>query len=146
MSGTYAYVDNITVCGYNKNDQNNKLIALFSAAKKECLTFNESKCVFAIAKIDLLGYRISHQKIKPDPERLQPLLELVLHKTKSDLQRALGMFSYFLGIYKSIQNFSDKIRPSVQFNLFSFFPLSSDAAESFELLRQNLASVCLTSV
>ena len=74
LSGTYAYVDNITVCGYDKNDHDNKLNALFSAAKKECLTFNESKCVFARTEINLLGYRISHQKIKPDPERLKPLL------------------------------------------------------------------------
>ena len=143
LSGTYAYVDNITVCGYDKNDHDNKLNALFSAAKKECLTFNESKCVFARTEIDLLGYRISHQKIKPDPERLKPLLELPLPKTKSDLQRALGMFSYYA---KWIKNFSDKIRPLVQSNITSSFPLSSDAAKSFELLRQNLASSCLTSV
>ena len=55
------------------------------------ITSNESKCVFACAEIDLLGDRISRQKIKPDPERLTPLLELTLPKTKSDLQRALGI-------------------------------------------------------
>ena len=53
------------------------------------------------------------------------------------------MFSYYA---KWIQNFSDKIRPLVQSNLFSSFPLSSDVVESFKLLRQNLASACLTSV
>ena len=53
------------------------------------------------------------------------------------------MFSYYA---KWIQNFSDIIRPLIQSNLFSYFPLSSDAAKSFELLRQNLASACLTSV
>ena len=85
MSDTCAYADNITVCGYDKNANNNKLNALFSAAKKECLTFNESKCVFACAEIDLLCYRISHQKFKPDPERLKALLKLPLPKTKFDL-------------------------------------------------------------
>ena len=108
MSGTYAYADNITVFGYDKNDHDNKLNALFSAAKKECLTFNESKCVFARAEIDLLGYTIFHQTNKPGPERLKPLLELPLLKTKSDFKRALGMFSYYA---KWIQNFSYKIRP-----------------------------------
>ena len=45
------------------------------------------------------------------------------------------MFSYYA---RWIQNFSEKIRPT--------FALSSDAATSFELLWQNLASTCLTGV
>ena len=123
------------VCGYDKNDHDNKLNALFSAAKKEWLTFSESKCIFARAEIDLLGYRISHKKIKPHPERLKPLLELPLPKTKPDLKRAIGMFSYYA---KWIQNFSDKIRSLVQSNLFSSFPLSSDAAESLNSYDKTL--------
>ena len=83
------------------------------------------------------------KKIKPDPKRLEPLLALPLPETKSDLQKALEMFSYYANW---IQNFSDKICPLVQSNLFSFFPFSSDVVENFKLLRQNLASACLTSV
>ena len=59
------------------------LKTLFSAAKSENVTFNNIKCVFACTKIDLLGYRISHDIIQSDPERLRPLLELPLPQKKS---------------------------------------------------------------
>ena len=75
LRDTYAYLDNITVCGKTMKDHDHNLKALFSAAKSENLTFNNSKCVFARTEIDVLGYRISHNLIQSDPERLQPLLE-----------------------------------------------------------------------
>ena len=54
------------------------------AAEKETLTFSEEKCVFPVNTIDLLGYRISHNFIKSDPDCLAPLLNLpVLEESKS---------------------------------------------------------------
>ena len=54
------------------------------AAEKETLTFSEEKCVFPVNTIDLLGYRISHNFIKSDPDCLAPLLNLpVLEEPKS---------------------------------------------------------------
>ena len=95
LTGTFAYLDNITVCGHDKSDHNANVNALFNAAKIEGLTFNESKCSFFQKEIDLLGYRVSYKNIKPDPERLRPLMQLPLPTCKSELQRALGMFSYY---------------------------------------------------
>ena len=64
LRDTYAYLDNITVCGKTMKDHDHNLKALFSAAKSENLTFNNSKCVFVRTEIDLLGYRISHNLIQ----------------------------------------------------------------------------------
>ena len=76
LSGTFAYLDNITVSGVNKNDHDSKLNALLNAAKSEGLTFNDSKCTCCRTKIDLLGYRVSHNVIQHDPERLRPSNEM----------------------------------------------------------------------
>ena len=95
LRDTYAYLGNITVCGKTMKDHNHNLKALFSAAKSENLTFNNSKCVFARTKIDLLGYRISHNLIQSDPERLRPLLDLPLPQKKAELQGVIDMFSYY---------------------------------------------------
>ena len=92
---TYAHLDNIAVCGRDNCNHNDNLNFLFNAAKCEGLTFNKSKCLFARREIDLLGYRVSHYKIKPDPERLRPLMPLSLPTSKSELQRTIGMFSYY---------------------------------------------------
>ena len=110
LYGTFAYLDNITVSGIDKNDHDFKLRALLNAAKAEGLTFNDSKCVYCRTEIDLLGYRISHNVIQPDPERLRPLLEMKCPVSKSELLRIIGMFSYYA---KWIHNFSQKIRPLI---------------------------------
>ena len=143
LSGTYAYLDNITVCGVNNLDHDAKLKALLCAARNEGLTFNENKCTFNQKEINLLGYRVSHAQIKPDPERLRPLLEMPLPQTKPELQRALGMFSYYA---RWIPNFSSKIRPLVQSNVSSTFPLSLDASQSFSNLLQDLAAASVTCI
>ena len=60
LIGTYAYLDNITVCGRDDCDHNDNLNSLFNAAKCEGLTFNKSKCLFSRREIDLHGYWVSH--------------------------------------------------------------------------------------
>ena len=41
LKGTFAYLDHITVSGFDKTDRDTKLDVLLSVAKAECLTFNE---------------------------------------------------------------------------------------------------------
>ena len=94
LIGTYAYLNNITVCRRDDCDHNASLKSLSNAAKCEGLTFNKWKCLCLRREIDLLGYRASHHKIKPYPERLRPLMQFPLPTTKSESQRTLGMFSY----------------------------------------------------
>ena len=130
LSGTFVYLDNITVSGVNKNDHDIKLNALLNAAKCEGLTFNDSKCIYCRTEIDLLGYRVSHNVIQPDPERLRTLLEMKCPNSKSELRRVIGMFSYYA---KWVHNFSHKIRPLIQ-PISSSFPLSEKSLNAFHLL------------
>ena len=74
LSGTFAYLDNITVSSVNKNDHDIKLNALLTAEKSEGLTFHNSKCIYCRTEIDLLSYRVSHNIIRSEPKRLRPLL------------------------------------------------------------------------
>ena len=53
------------------------------------------------------------------------------------------MFSYYA---RWIPNFSFKIRPLVQSNVNSFFPLSSDASRSFSTLCSNCAAACVSCI
>ena len=142
MCGTYAYLDNITVSGNNTADHGDKLKALLNAAKREGLTINDNKCIYNQTEINLLRYRITHSQIRPDPERLRPLLKMPLPQCKTELQRVLGMFSYYA---RWIPNFSSKIK-LLKSNVNSFFPLSSDTSRSFSTLRSDLAAACVSCI
>lgn len=137
---TFAYLDNVTVTGHNREDHDRNLKALLNAARIEGFTLNESKSVYAVTELDLLGYRVSHNTIKPDPERLQPLIDLPVPSTKRELKRCLGMFAYYA---RWIKDFSANIAP---LSKVESFPLSSNAVSCFENLRKSLFSASLRCI
>ena len=119
LEGTFAYIDNVTVCGNNYTDHDRNLKKFMAAVEKYNLTLNKDKCFFGVDTINLLGYTVKKGSMSPDPERLKPLLKLPIPDIMRALKRALGMFAHYS---QWIASFSNKIRPLVQTNSF---PLSS---------------------
>ena len=76
LQDTFAYVDNVTICGRNMSEHNRNYDNFLSAAKDYGLTFNEDKTTVAARTITLLGYEVSNGVVKPDPERFRALREL----------------------------------------------------------------------
>ena len=83
---------------------------------------------------------LSHNSIKADPERLQPLLNLPLPLNGKALQRTVGFFSYYS---KFIRNYSEKIRPLLQ---CLTFPLHRQATDAFKLLKNDIANAVVKSI
>ena len=79
-------------------------------------------------------------EIKLDPERIAPLKDLEVPKSKKELQRILGLFSYYS---KWAPNFSEIIRPLVQNEAF---PLSNDAISAFYLMKNKIAEATLQPI
>lgn len=140
LAGVFIYLDNLTVAGMTDNDHDRNLDALLKAAKKENFTFNDSKTVLKVSQIDLLGYRVSHGKIQPDPERLRPLLELPVPRTTKELKRCAGLFAYYA---KWIRDFSKKVAPLTKNPVL---PLTKEGERAFSTLRRDLAGACLNTI
>jgi len=141
LSGTYAYLDNVTVVGTEQADHDRRLEAVLRAAEAENLQLNDAKFETDKSEIDLLGYRMSHNLIRPDPKRLEPLMNLLVHQSKGELQRAVGLFAYYA---KWIVNFSSKARPLHQALKSNVLPLSAAAIKAFEF--DNCIPALLTPV
>ncbi|KAK3745310.1 hypothetical protein RRG08_014458 [Elysia crispata] len=73
---TFAYIDNVTMCGKNQEEHDRNLTHFLDCARKYNLTFNEDKSCLGAKEIKLLGFLVSKGNIQPDPERLQPMKEL----------------------------------------------------------------------
>ena len=129
--------------GANKEEHDRNLNALLKAAAKNNLTFNESKSIIAKSEIDLLGYRVSHGVIRPDPERLKPLMNLQLPTCKSALQRLVGMFAYYA---RWIPQFSERNWPLNLAITCNDLPLSKESAEAFESLKETLLNCRLSYI
>ena len=92
--GTFAYLDDITVCGKTREEHDKNLKQFLKAASDCNLTLNENKCVFTTRELILLGYSISDGVRLPDPVRVKPITNLP-NSNKKELQRVIGMFSYY---------------------------------------------------
>jgi len=79
LKQTHAYLDNTIIGGNDRRDHDDLNLERFlQAAAQVRFTFNETKSVIAAPQIVILGYRVSHGTITPDPEHLHHLLELPL--------------------------------------------------------------------
>jgi len=79
-------LDNVAVAGISQEDHDKNLQALLHAAKTEGFTF-ENKSIDSVTQLDLVGYRVSQGQIKPDPARLQPLMDYPVPKSQKELKR-----------------------------------------------------------
>jgi hypothetical protein len=125
LTGTFAYLDNLTVCGCDQADHDANVSHFLDMIKSHGLTLNEDKTISSVETINILGFLISKGTIRPDPERMQPLRDLPVPHDPASLKRALGLFSYYS---QWISKFSDKIGSLTN---DPTFPLSTTAVQAF---------------
>ena len=140
LSKTYAYLDNITVCGKTQEEHDHNLARFLATAKKKNLKFNQEKFTFSTASINLLGHHTSNGEIKPDPDRMKPLWELPPPSDTKTLKSVVGLFSHYS---KWIPNFSAKIKPLTSNEVF---PLQAEALRAFEILKKNIEDSVVCSI
>ena len=140
LRNTLVYFDNIIVGGQTLEELQKDAERFQLSMKKRGMTLNDSKTIFGVEKVNILGYCVSKGEIKPDPERLEPLLNLPPPSSKKSLQRALGLFAYYS---KWIPQFSDCIG---RLKNPSGFPLNQSELKDFESLKQKIASAALKTI
>jgi len=86
---------------------------------------------------NLLGYCISKGILQPDPDRVKPVLDMLVPCNAKELQCMLGMFSYYT---KWIPRYSEKIKPLV---VLKKFPLIHEALHALTTLKTDLSSATL---
>lgn len=140
LQETYAYLDDVTICGKTQIEHDTNLKNFMAAVKKYKLTLNEDKCKFCSDSISLLGYTVKNNTIKPDMERLQSLLSLPAPSDAASFKRALGIFAHYS---KWVKRFSEKI--SILANTNSL-PLSDEAIATFESIKMDIANAALAAI
>jgi hypothetical protein len=139
LSGTFIYLDNITICGKDQEEHDRNLQKFYNLISQHGLTLNHEKSILSVSDIKMLGYLISYGSIKPDPERMRPLLELPVPHNPASLKRALGMFSYYS---QYVPRFSDKIQPLTG---NPEFPFTKESITAFEDLKSCITHASITS-
>ncbi|KAI0985957.1 hypothetical protein GJ496_005112 [Pomphorhynchus laevis] len=86
---------------WREHDNNLKLFEL--AASKQGLEINREKSKYRLTSMKCLGYEISYNIIRPDPDRLSAVKGSKIPKDKLTLQRLMGFSAYYRKWIKNIQ-------------------------------------------
>ena len=140
LRGVFPYMDDVIVGGATTADHDRHLNAFMTAAKKEGLTLNKSKCAFGLLSIAMLGHVISAGSKQPDPDRFQTLFEYPVPDDTKKLRRLIGFFAYYA---KWIFQYSVKIHPLLQALEQRAFPLSQSIVSRIQELKKEIASASL---
>ena len=140
LQKTYAYLDNVTICGQTKEEHDRNLENFLACAKKHNITFNDDKSIIAKTEITLLGYLVSKGSIKPDPERLTPLRNLPEPDSIKSQKRVIGLFSYYSAW---IPKFSDKIHSLVT---NTTFPVPANVKSDFNLMKSEIEDAVIVTI
>lgn len=92
LSGTYAYLDDVTICGKTQEKHDINLRNFREAVQRRNVDYNEQKCTFSTRNLCILGYEIEEGEIRADPDRLKPLQKLQVPHDMKSLRRILGLF------------------------------------------------------
>ena len=63
------------------------------------LKVNENKCSFGLKEIIYLGYVITREGIKPNPKKVQGIMDLVRTDTTTEARELVGMVQYYMDIW-----------------------------------------------
>ena len=93
LQKTYAYLDDVIICGSSKEEHDTNLRRFMDCVATANMTLNPDKTQIGLTSINLLGYLIGDKTKRPNPERLEALLNFPIPDTFAKLQRLLGLFA-----------------------------------------------------
>ncbi len=87
-----TYIDDVLIFAKDKNEHDRHLRQVLERARKINLRFNEEKINIGTHEVKCLGHILSKDGIKPDPSKVQAIVEFKTPEDKPALER--GMVAY----------------------------------------------------
>ena len=126
LDGVEVIMDDILVLDCNSEEHDVRLNAVLRIINASGLKLNPKKCVFRKTELTYFGHLIGGDGIKPDPDRVEVLLELSRPNNVSEMTTVLGMFQY---LAKFVYDMSSVMKPMTDL-------LKSDVVWSWDKAQQ----------
>ena len=122
LPGLIIMFDDILLHAKDVQEHNERLDILLNKCREVGVKLNRKKCSFLVSEIKYIRHIITKNGIKPDPEKIDAILQMPKPEDKKGAQRLLGMVTY-IGRY--IPNLSSQHNNTAHQRLKGLMFLSS---------------------
>lgn len=102
IDGTTAYLDDIFVSGSTIQEHDSRLMQVLQRLNDFGFRIKVEKCKFALTEITYLGYTISKDFIKPDPNRIKSIIHMPQPTNITELRSFLGAVNFYAKFVKQM--------------------------------------------
>ena len=102
------FLDDLLVHAETLEELEEKTVKVLDRLRKHKLKLDPDKCVFGVREVKHLGYLISGEGIKPDPEKVEALNKWPVPKTVREVKAFIGFAGYYR---RHVKDFSKLVRP-----------------------------------
>ena len=140
LKGVTTYLDDIVIGGSTPEEHDDNLRAFLLRARECGLSLSSQKCRFRQRKLVFLGHVFEDGEMRPDPERLQPLLDFPTPTTGLELERLLGLLVYYS---KWVDDFSTLADPLFEAKKKGRFQLGKKELDAISTIKKAIAEATL---
>ena len=96
------------------------------------------KCFIRIKEGDYLGYIVSHEGVKADPNKIKAMMDWSIPKTLKNIRGFLGLTGYYR---KFVHNYGRISTPLPSLQKKNAFSLTPEATQDFQQLKDAMCKV-----
>jgi hypothetical protein len=144
LKGIYVIADDILVtgCGSTQNeavrDHDRNISALLERCQERGVKLNKGKLRLRESKVTYMGYVLTGNGLKPDPNKVEAILQMTRPQDVEGVRRLLGMINY---LSRFMPNLSDMVEPMRQLTRPDIqWEWSSRQELSFQNVKQAIAT------
>lgn len=104
----FSYLDDVILVTDNFTEHLKWIKRIVTALTAAGLTINPKKCHFCVERVRYLGYLVDKDGLRPDPEKVRPVLDFPAAKNVKQLRRFLGMAGWYR---RFLGSFAETTRP-----------------------------------
>lgn len=108
----YVYLDDIIVVGYNLKNHLENLNCILKRLSEFNFKIQLDKCEFLKRETEYLGHIISSEGVKPNPEKIEKIIQWPIPKNQKEIKQFLGQVGYYR---RFIKDFSRITRPMTKY-------------------------------
>ncbi|KXJ06970.1 Transposon Tf2-6 polyprotein [Exaiptasia diaphana] len=116
LNGVFKIADDILITGQGTDDESanrdhdKNLKNLLERCRKKNIKLNKAKFEFKCDEVTFIGHRLTKEGLKPDPNKINAILNMKRPEDVAAVQRLLGMTKYLSKFLKDLSQMSEPLR------------------------------------